>query len=201
MRRFIFAIFTLLSLSIHAQSDADARKILDKTAAVVNNKDGISAAFTISTSNAGSTNGKIYFKGTRFKAVTEDFIVWFNGKTQWAYMKQTDEVNITTPSKEQQAAMNPYTFINIYKEGYALKKKVVGTNYVVTLTATSKQKGIKEMTITINKQTYVPSQIKMLQDGTWTTIKISNFKQSKLPVSTFIFNKQECPDAEIVDLR
>ena len=44
--------------------------------------------------------------------------VWFNGKTQWSYMPSTNEVNVSTPNEVQQAAMNPYTFINMYKSGY-----------------------------------------------------------------------------------
>jgi len=201
MKRLTLMLAVLISMGITAQNNNATRKILDRTASVVSNSSGASANFTVSNPKSGSVKGTIYVKGRLFKAVTPEAVVWYNGKTQWSYMAQTEEVNITTPTKAQQAQMNPYTFINLYKKGYALSHVTKGTNYVVTLKSTAKNTGIDEMQITINKNTNVPSQVKMKQQGTWTTIAISNFKAAKLPGSTFVFNKKEYPDAEIVDLR
>ncbi len=53
-----------------------------------------------------------------------------NGKTQWTYLKKTNEVNVSNPTQAQQMSMNPYTFINIYKTGYKSALKTVGSNYV-----------------------------------------------------------------------
>ena len=136
-----------------------------------------------------------------FKAVTPEATVWFNGKTQWAYMSQTEEVNITTPSRDQQTAMNPYNFINIYKQGYNLTKENKGGNYNIRLVATGKKADIQEMYISINQKTFVPTSVRMRQGGEWTTINISNFKQTNLAASTFVFNKSAYPNAEVVDLR
>ena len=49
MKKFclLILLFTL-AVSVHAQNAAQARKILDKTAAVVGRKSGASANFTIS---------------------------------------------------------------------------------------------------------------------------------------------------------
>ena len=74
-------------------------------------------------------------------------------------------------------------------------------NYVVTLKATNKNSGIQEMVITINKQSYVPSQIRMLQGKQWTFIQVSNFKKANLSDSIFRFNPKAYPNAEIIDLR
>lgn len=178
-----------------------ARQVLDKAAAVVGRKGGASAQFTISGAKIGSSSGTVAIKGNKFKASTPDAVVWYNGTTQWTYMPQTEEVNITTPDKEQQAALNPYTFINIYKEGFRHTIRSQGNSYVVTLKATDSSRNIREMVITVTKGTYVPTQVKMLQGGDWTTIAISHFKAADQPDRLFTFNAKDYPEAEVIDLR
>ena len=128
----LIALMALIGLSAFAQS---AQQVLDRTAKVIGNKSGASANFTISNAKIGSNSGTIAIKGNKFNARTPQAIVWFNGKTQWTYLKKTNEVNISTPTQAQQMAMNPYTFINIYKTGYKMNMKKSGNNYQVHLTA------------------------------------------------------------------
>lgn len=201
MKRTVFiSILLALTVSIYAQNAALAKKVLDKTAAVVGNKTGASANFSMS-GKYGKASGTIAIKGRKFHARTGQAIVWFDGKTEWTYMKNTDEVNITTPTEAQQQAMNPYQFINIYKNGFNLGVKTIGSNYQVHLTAKDKKRSIQEMYILINKSTYKPLQVKMRQANGWTTINISQFKATNISDATFIFNAKNYPDAEIIDLR
>jgi outer membrane lipoprotein-sorting protein len=201
MKRTVFiSILLALTVSIYAQNAALAKKVLDKTAAVVGNKTGASANFSMS-GKYGTASGTIAIKGRKFHARTGQAIVWFDGKTEWTYMKNTDEVNITTPTEAQQQAMNPYQFINIYKNGFNLGVKTIGSNYQVHLTAKDKKRSIQEMYILINKSTYKPLQVKMRQANGWTTINISQFKATNISDATFIFNAKNYPDAEIIDLR
>ena len=127
--------------------------------------------------------------------------MWFDGKTQWSYLKSTNEVNITTPTEAKRMKMNPYTFITMYKSGYNMGVKTSGSNYVVHLTAQNKQRSVQELYVTVNKTTYTPVQVRMKEGNTWTTINISNFKAAKLPDSTFTFNAKDYPTAEVIDLR
>lgn len=180
---------------------AQARKVLDKTAAVIGRKGGASASFKISSAKIGSTSGTIAIKGKKFHARTPQAIVWFNGKTQWSYLKSTDEVNISTPTEAQQMAMNPYQFINMYKSGYTLSMTASGSNYNVRLVAQNKKRSVQEMHITVNKKTYIPSQVKMREGGTWTTISVTGFKAQNQNDATFVFNAKDFPSAELIDLR
>lgn len=179
----------------------NARQILDKTAKVIGNKSGASANFQVSSTKLGSTSGTIAIKGNKFNARTPQAIVWYNGKTQWTYLKKTNEVNVSNPTQAQQMSMNPYTFINIYKTGYNMDVKNNGGNYVVHLNAQNQKRSVAELYITINKQTYVPSKVRMRQGKNWSTINISNFQAKNIPNASFAFNAKEFPSAEIVDLR
>ncbi len=201
MIRKIFALALMMMAGGTAAIAQTAQQVLDKTAAVVGNKGGATANFKMSSTKYGSTSGSIAIKGSKFNARTPQAIVWYNGKTQWTYLKKTNEVNVSTPTQAQQMSMNPYTFINIYKTGYKSTLKTTGGNYVVHLVANNQKQSIAEMYITINKSTHVPSQVKMRQGTTWSTITISSFKAKSVANSTFTFNSKECPGAEVVDLR
>lgn len=194
----IIFIMTLICNVIAAQS---AKTVLDKTAAVVSNKDGVSAGFKITDGQYGNLSGTIAVKGQKFQASTPQVNVWFDGKTLWTLMKSSNEVNVSNPTANELAAINPYNFINIYRSGYKYDMKTVGKEFQVHLTATDKSRKIQEMYINVNKSSYVPSKVKMLRGGKWSTITISNFKKASLSDSQFRFNPKSYPDAEIIDLR
>lgn len=194
----ITAMMSMMSLTALSQT---AQQVLDKTAAVIGSKGGATANFKMSSPKYGSAGGSITIKGNKFNARTPQAIVWYNGKTQWTYLKKTNEVNVSNPTQAQQMSMNPYTFINIYKTGYKSTVKTVGSKYQVHLVANNQKRSIAEMYITINKSTHVPSQVKMRQGRTWSTIDISGFKAKKVSNGVFTFNSKECPGAEVIDLR
>ena len=207
MKRFCLGVLISLALSwlninivLSQNNSTVARKILDRTAKVVCHSGGASASFTMSNSSVGNVSGVISIKGNKFNARTPQMTVWYNGKTQWTYMKKTNEVNISIPTQAQQQMMNPYTFINIYKSGYNMTA-TRGKNDEVHLVAQNKAKSISEMYITINHKTGVPSQVKMKHKGKWSIIKISNFSTKKLSDRIFTFNTKDYPTAEIIDLR
>jgi outer membrane lipoprotein-sorting protein len=186
----------IAAMPVSAQS---AKQILDKTAAVVSAKQGAQANFAIVGQNL-NTSGTIAIKGRMFRATTPQAIVWYDGKTQWTYMKKNDEVNVATPNEAQQAAINPYNFIYMYKNGYKYTTEKKGSNFVAHLTANT-QKYIVEMFITIDQKSYIPSQVRYRTAKGWTNIEISNFKQMVIPDGTFRFNAKEYPNAEVIDLR
>ena len=153
------------------------------------------------TTTTGNTSGTIAIKGKKFYATTPQATVWFDGKTQWTYVKNSDEVNVSNPTDAQLQAINPYNFINLYKRGYAYTMNNAGADYVIHLTATSPERKIKELFISVNKNNYQPKQIKMLQGKKWTTFDISSIKKEKIADSQFRFNSKDFPKAEIIDLR
>lgn len=183
-----------------AQNAKKARQILDKTAAVIGNKGGATANFTISGGKYGRVPGTISIKGQKFTASTSAVKVWFDGRTQWTYMKSTNEVNISTPNEAQRMAMNPYGFVTMYKSGYNLSMKPSGKNTVVHMKATTAGRSVREMFITINRN-YQPVAIKMLQNTSWVNISVSNFRAKNLPDAMFRFNRKDFPRTEVIDLR
>ena len=198
MKKICFLITAMLmSVATYGQT---AKSVLDKAAATVSAKEGIRANFRMSGTH-GNTKGSIAVKGRKFYATTPQATVWFDGKTQWTYMKNNDEVNVANPTESQLQAINPYNFINLYKKGYNYTLNKSGNDYVVHLTASSPQTKIKEMFISVDKKSYHPTQIKMLQGNKWTIFYITDLRKEALPDSQFRFNAKDFPTAEVIDLR
>jgi len=194
------ALFTIhCSLFISPVEAQTAKQVLDKTAAVVAAKSGAKASFSIK-GDQMNASGTIAIKGKKFHATTPQATIWFDGKTQWTYLKKNDEVNVANPTESELAAINPYNFIYMYQKGYKYTMEKKNGSFIVHLTGSDKR-GIQEMYITIHQKTYIPSQIRMRQQKGWTTITISGFKQSKLSDGMFRFNSKDFPNAEVIDLR
>ena len=190
----------MLLLCVGVQAEG-AKSILDKAAATVSNPNGVQANFQMISKQYGSTYGSISIKGRKFHASTPEAIVWFDGKTQWTYMKNNDEVNVSNPTEAELQAINPYNFINIYKQGFKLSSKKVNNSYEVHLKATDKKRKIQEMYIIVDQQSYRPTHVKMYQNGKWTVLLLSSLKSTSLNDGLFQFNAKDFPQAEIIDLR
>lgn len=200
MKKICLFLFTCLLISVDVFG-ITARQVLDKTSAVLSNKGGVSAHFTMNSGKYGTTSGNIAVKGRKFHATTPLATIWFDGRTQWTFMKRNNEVNVSNPGEGDLQAINPYNFINMYRRGYTLSMKTVGRSYQVHLKATDRRRQVQEMYITVSKSSYVPSQVKMRQGNRWSTINISGFKRSNLSDGLFRFNSREFPSAEVIDLR
>ena len=187
MKKICFLILAaLISTVSMAQT---AKSVLDKAAANITVKEGVKANFRM-TGGIGFASGTILIKGKKFHATTPKAIVWFDGKTMWTYMKDNEEVNVSNPTEAQLQAINPYNFINLYKNGYTSNLNTTGNAYVVHLTSTAK-----------DKKSYHPTQVKLLQGKSWTIFDISDLSKSKIADSQFRFNAKDFPQAEVIDLR
>lgn len=196
----------ITSLTVSAQS---AMSVLDRAAKTFTSAGGIRANFTFhnysSGKSSGGASGTIYISGNKYKVVVPQMTTWFNGKTQWAYVKANNEVNVSNPSTSEQ--LNPYTFVHLYKSGYkaAFGKTTKSAGrpvYEIHLTATGR-KPISEAWLTIDRETYVPLCIRVRQNSrNWMAIYLRGFKtRQNYNASFFQFNPKHYPKAEVIDLR
>ena len=197
MKKLFFILALLLTTgSMQAQKQKEARRVLDATASAFEKGGGIQANFKaesfIDGNLQGSTNGEMRVDGEKFCLSTDETITWFDGKTQWSYVKPNDEVNISTPTPEELQTMNPYAFLRIYKKGFnytvsngSLRGK---PTYEVILTAENKNQPIQEIRLDVEQKTYTPLCIRIRDNQTWTRIVIDNFKnRQKFGKDAFTF--------------
>lgn len=198
----IYTLFFLLmlTLSLSAQQDTKAKDILDKTIEKYNQSKGISVIF------GGSQSGKLLLKGEKFQLTTQDVTTWFDGQTQWSYLKQNEEVNISTPTPEELRAINPYAWLSLYKQGFNYRYSGVKTRegkqgHEIVLTPQTKQ-DIQSITLLIGSD-YEPIYIGILPtEGQMQEFIVHNYRtQLNLNDNAFRFDKSKYPNAEIIDMR
>ena len=200
MKKILIAI-AFIACGLATATAQSAKQVLDKCAQTVSNKDGVQANFTMTSAQYGSASGTISVKGRMFNASTSQATMWFDGKTLWTYMAKTDEVNVTNPTEAQLQSLNPYNFINLYKQGFKYTMTKSDKSFNVHLTATDQKRKIRELFITVDKTTWQPTEVKMLQNAKWTTFTITNLKATKFADTIFRFNSKDFPSAEVIDLR
>lgn len=203
MKKYILTLLiSAFILPCFAQKDAQAQKILDQTSSAFTKAGGIKATFSIRTGGE-HTSGVLQLKNNKFVLNTSDATTWFDGKTQWSYLKHSEEVNISVPSEEELQSMNPYALLSLYKKGFNYKYNgMVGNNHKITLTPQNKKQGITRITLLISKNNYQPQQIILEQQNSKSEITVTSYQtKQSYSESLFKFNKKNYPNAEIIDLR
>lgn len=200
MKRIYFIILLLVPLCIFAQKDTKARQILDRTASALQQADGIRATFE------GSNNGTLLMKGEKFFLDCAGISSWFDGKTQWSYVSDNEEVTVSIPTPEELQGINPYALIQSYKNGYNYQYKGKHTQngiigHEVKLIPEHEQ-SLKSITLFVTEK-YLPTYIKVEQDnGMADEIIITSCQTNqKLNDNVFVFDKKKYPNAEIIDMR
>ncbi len=203
-----------LSTSVSAQKDAKAKEILDLASQKYTEAGGILATFTtnIKDEKAKVTHtfdGNIQMKGNKISFFTPETNLWFDGKTQWVYQKQSEEVNITEPSKEEVEMINPSAIFEIYKKGSKYKyngekKDIKSRNvYEIELISGNKKSDMKKIQVQFNKVDYMPVMFKLFyKNDIQNIIYINTYKvKQTFPDANFVFDKKKYPNVEIIDLR
>ena len=198
----MLAAITIAAAGCHAATPT-AAQLLAQAVEQIKKSPSLQATFRASTSD-GSAQGPILLSGNRFKLDTDEFTTWFDGRTQWAYSPRTGEVNISEPTFEELAQINPFAVIGSLKDGYNARR-VNAPKGSDRLELTPKHKGgdYSKVTLTLNAATHYPSAIEIVAtDGARINIAVTSVKAGKMPdASAFRFNRSLYPRAEIVDLR
>lgn len=208
MKKLIYLFLAFFpSVIIQAQ---DAKSILDATAASIRKLGATEVSFE-ATSFEGTTpiqtmQGRMSLDGNKFLLESKGLTVWYNGNTQWSYLHSGSEVNITEPTPEELQQVNPYAFMDVYKDGYKLaakKSKLHGKEtYEIQLKATSKGKPADIIYVDVLRSDYTPLCIRIKQGKDWSRISLKKISgHQKFPTSHFTFIASEYPNLELIDLR
>ncbi|HIZ27402.1 LolA-like putative outer membrane lipoprotein chaperone [Barnesiella sp. An55] len=205
---FCAALFLLTSVErAQAQTGTAA---LDKVVEKFNRSGDISASFTLTATNAmnepiDKQSGTIKIAGNKFYWKTPTMTVWYNGRQQWAYVEATQEVNLTEPTTDEIAAVNPYILIQTYKQNFSVKalKSKNSQQRIAELTPKKKGTHIDRVVITVNASTWTPQSFQIyFSDRTHSTITLSKYTTGQnFPDATFVFDKKQYPNADVIDLR
>ena len=207
MRKTLSLLAVLVSICIQAQ---DAMKVLDIAADRIrkagNVKIEYKAGIFSNGTETGSSSGTMWLQESKMKLEADGIKTWYNGKTRWCYVPEANEVNIDEPNKKEMAAMNPYTFMNIYKKGFKMTVKETVLRgeavYEVYLKARYAKMEVKEIYVDVRKSDYQPLCIRLRENKDWQRVSVLSFKGNlNLSDDFFTFKESEYPNVLINDMR
>lgn len=205
MKRLYIIILPLLLLSFSCSTNAENRatRLLDKIVAQIESGKGISLKFLLQQNDMENVEGSIDMQSDKFVLQVPDMITWFDGTTQWTYLKSSEEVNISIPEKEELLQTNPCLLLQSYKKAFDCKF-IEKKSDVCELSLIPKQHSeITEIEIFVNEKQTALTHITVIQkDGQKTDVDIIHYEtNTNFPVNHFVFQKGLFPYAEIIDLR
>lgn len=195
----LLILMIILPLQAFAQKDARAREVLEGMTAAYTKAEGTEIRF------GGTMEGTLALKGEMFVLDCAGIKSWFDGKTLWSYVEDSGEVNVSTPTPEEVQAINPYTMLGMYRNGfdyrYAGTKNRNGRSCKEVVLTPETEQDIKSITVGIN-DSMEPVYINIeTSNGERQNIEIKKYTVRKLEDGFFRFNPKDYPGVEVIDLR
>jgi outer membrane lipoprotein-sorting protein len=204
----------LLSVAGFSQTDAAAITLLDEVAAKADKYTSLKIDFNmfvenLQTKKRDTHTGSASYKAGFYKLDIMGQVVYSDGKTNWTYLKDAEEINITDNADNQAAMMNPKTLLKDYKTNFKVKyvaEKFEANRPLVEIDMIPKViEGKKYTKITVKvdktkKQIYSVRYVG--KDGVSYLIEISKFVENPAITDAEIkYSSGLYPGAEVIDMR
>ena len=205
MKKLIYPIF-ICPYVIFAQ-DQKAKSILDQLSDKTKSYTSIEAKFTNTFSSTvtdinESQSGTLYLKDDAYRLEMEAQTIICDGETNWIYLADDQEVNITEIDDDENE-LNPSKIFTIYENGYKYKfVKEDGKNYHIDLFP-EESGPFTKVELFINKSKMQISSFTMIdKQGSHYKYVIDSFVTNKeMKNDFFVFKTADYPNVDVIDLR
>ena len=205
--KYLITLFLSFSVTVFSQ---DASQILNSLSEKTKSYKNISIDFDFKYENEledirEKKSGKIIIENEKFKLEIDDQIIVCNGKDQWIYSKETNEVQILEYDRNNEF-MNPKNLLNIYEQGYNYrydKEIEIDSKYYhsIDLFPNEENNEIIKISLAISKDENMVKKIEAFESNgsiyTYTVIK-SRYNRKNLK---FDFDTSKYENIYIIDLR
>lgn len=195
-------LFAIAAISVNAAAPS-AAKVVSQAVQKLKSEKSVEAEFTVRSGN-NSTNGSITIANRMFTLKSPDGSTWYDGKNLWSYSPSTNEVNLSEPTPQELAEINPFSFIATLQSAYTyrLLQSPAGTRCVEFNLKKNENLNITKAVITFDDTTHFPKKIVLTIDRRVLTVTVTKISSGQtLPVSLFKFSADKYPGAEVIDLR
>lgn len=216
MKIMTLLLSVLMSTISFGQDDAKAKSILESMSKKYQSYKGVSIEFNLTMENAQedikeTSSGKAWVKGKMYKINIMGVETYFNGTTMWSYMKDAEEVNISTPDPKDENVLDPSKIFSSYSEGYRIRfiedvfqnNRALQVIDLLPLPEKVKSTEFNRIRIKIDKdKNQIYQIIRYGRDGNDYTITLTKLTaENALSDSIFEFDKAKHAGVEIIDLR
>ena len=211
MKQFFAIIFSLASFGAVAQNnDPAAKSLLDKVSANFKSLKSVEANYSLTVTNrsgktAGQKSGQLFLKGTKYKITENSMEILSDGKTQWRYEPDANEVTVSKVDNSGDGITPQKLFTNFYDKDFLYKlngtSKVNGkTLKEVELTPTDKRKSFFKVYVYVDEAQKMIVSSKIFENsGNVYNYSMTNLKTNQpLADNIFIFDKTKHPGVEVI---
>lgn len=207
------ALILLTTLNLLAQGDPKAKSVLDNVSKKVKSLKSLKANFSITITGGKNAkpqtkSGNVFMKGDKYYVSLSGQEIYCDTKTIWTYMKESNEVQISSFDPNENSFTPSKLFTNFYDKEYSYKyageQKMGGkTVDVIHLTPTNKSKQYTKVELMIDKAQSVVAGGKMYEkNGNVYQYTVTGYTPNPtLADNMFIFNQKKYPKVEVIDLR
>lgn len=209
MRYLTTLLLIVFTFSAFAQNDPKAKEILDKAAAKFKAYPAAEVDFTLAMENKAENikethEGKAWMKGNLYKLNLMDVENYYDGKVIYTYMPEVEEVNIKSPSDEEEGFLNPASLFDIHNQGFNQKLLSTSNGIAYIELYPKEKKNVEKIGVWVKTSaSTIEKVISFGKDGNNVVISVNNIK-SLVPVpadSFFKFDTTQHPEVEVIDMR
>lgn len=203
MKKILTTLVFALAGAVAFAAGGDAATILKQVRVRMAASPSVEATFTINGGD-GPVQGNASMAADKYFMTTPVLTVWYDGRTQWTFLKSSGEVSITEPTADELMESNPFAILSSPSDRYTLR--MLGDSQGrkrVEMTPKSGLSGISKIVLFVDPTTHYPAAIVVnFDDGRAVDVVIDNITAAKAkPVSAFRYDSKRFPASEIIDLR
>ena len=211
--------FTIIGLLLFAymgmaQNDAAAISLLDKVSAKAEKYSSLKIEFNmyiedLHSGKRDTYTGNAAYRSGLYKLDIMGQVVFSDGTTNWTYLKDAEEVNITDNEENETTMMNPQSLLKDYKSKY--KVKYIADKFeknrplveIDLIPKTIENKKYSKITLKVDKTKKQIYSVRYIgKDGVNYLIELFKFVENpSIPDSQIKYSKSLYPDAEVIDMR
>lgn len=208
----LLAILTLsaASLSLSAQNDPEAVKVLDNFSTKATKAPSVSMQFTMETvdqveGTTSSLKGSAVLSKDRYRIELPENKIWYNGEDMWSYLPDVEEVTITRPQKKDDSFMaKPSSIFSIWKKDYKARLLEERTSsYLIDLYPEDISSDHVRIRLEIGKPGLDLKSLEYkYKNGITVMLKVTGYDLSHIPEdSEFAFASAKHRGVEVIDMR
>jgi outer membrane lipoprotein-sorting protein len=208
---FIAAI-VISTLVLNAQTDTEAKKILDKLSEKTKSFKTVDVEFTFIVDNKDqkineTTKGTLKMKGEKYRLTMKDQEIICNGQKVYTFNKEANEVQVIGVDELEEDAITPKNMFTIYENNFKSrikeKKTEDGKNITVIdlypMNPKEKDYSIVRLFVDTDKNMVTKATV-LAKNGTLYTYKIDKMVPDKeLNETLFIFDKTKYPGVTVIE--
>jgi len=209
-RHSLLSLFCLLSLSMTAQQDPEAMKVLSEFSSKATAAPSVSMTFDLETNDSRSGDittmeGSVILTGDRYRLILPENSVWNDGISVWSYLPDVNEVTITETDPDDNSFISkPSLIFSMYKKGYKVRLvEQTPKEWIIDLYPDDITTDMILMRLKIGKQVYdLKSAEYKTKEGITVTLNTRKYDLTFKPGTDFFrFNPADHKGIEIIDMR